>query len=73
MPLSLLLCDVAMDPLTQLYERLRTNAPPSGFPVQPPAFEDWMKYWDDEQNEFVNLRSFEHWLSRAAAARRTRS
>ena len=63
----------AMDPLTQLYERLRATAPPSGFPANPPSLDEWMKYWDDEQSEFVNLRTFEHWLSRAASARQSPS
>ncbi len=63
----------AMDPLTQLYERLRATAPTAGFPAEPPSLEEWMKYWDDEQSEYVNLRTFEHWLSRAASTRRSSS
>jgi hypothetical protein len=56
--------ELQMDPLTQLYERLRTQVPPSQLPAEPPSFEEWMKFWNDEESELGNLRSFEHWLSR---------
>ncbi len=59
-----------MDPLTQLYERLRAEAPSGLVAVEPPSFAEWMKYWNDEHSELGNLRTFEHWLSRAARKRR---
>ena len=53
-----------MDPLSQLYERLRAQVPRGHLPPEPPSFDDWMKYWNDDESELGNLRSFEHWLSR---------
>jgi hypothetical protein len=53
-----------MDPLTQLYERLRAEVPGAPIPVEPPSFADWMQYWNDDDSEIGNLRTFEHWLSR---------
>ena len=63
-----------MDPLTQLYERLRAQRPQATLPPEPPAFEDWLEYWNDDQSDLANLQTFEHWLSRAprALARRKR-
>jgi hypothetical protein len=58
-----------MDPLTRLYERLRAQAPPGAMPVEPPSYEEWLKYWKDEETDLVNLRTFEHWLSRAQRVR----
>lgn len=52
-----------MDPLTQLYERLRAQAPAGSPLLEPPTYEQWLKYWDDEDTDIGNLRSFEHWLS----------
>ena len=57
-----------MDPLTQLYERLRAQVPAGVVPEEPPSFEEWLKYWNDDQSDLVNLRTFEHWLSRAPRA-----
>ena len=53
-----------MDPLAQLYERLRAQWPPRRLPLEPSAVEDWLEYWNDDQSEIANLRTFEHWLSR---------
>ena len=58
---------IAVDPLTQLYERLRTQQSGAA-PVEPPSFEEWLRYWDDDQTDVVNLRTFEHWLSRRSEA-----
>lgn len=58
-----------MDPLTNLYTRLRDqlNGEPDCPPwsVEPPELEAWMSYWDDSDSTFGNLHRFEHWLSRA--------
>jgi hypothetical protein len=62
---------IAMDPLTQLYERLRTQQPGAAA-LEPPSFEEWLRFWDDDQTDLVNLRTFEHWLSRRSAAADTR-
>jgi hypothetical protein len=61
-----------MDPLTTLYERLRQSASPPPAPVEPPALEDWLRFWNDEDTELGNLRNFEHWLSRRRAASSSR-
>jgi hypothetical protein len=61
------IAEMCMDPLTQLYQRLRSQAPGGHFPVEPPSFEEWMKYWNDDDSELGNLRTFEHWLSRRQA------
>lgn len=53
-----------MDPLTQLYERLRACAPAGQIPPEPPSIEEWLQYWNDDDTELGNLRTFEHWLSR---------
>jgi hypothetical protein len=57
-----------MDPLTQLYERLRADSSTGFAPIEPPSFDEWMKYWNDDDSELGNLRTFEHWLSRRQAA-----
>jgi hypothetical protein len=60
-----------MDPLTQLYERFRAQTPGARFmPPEPPAVEAWLDYWNDDDSDLGNLRSFEHWLSHAAKPRR---
>jgi hypothetical protein len=60
-----------MDPLTQLYERFRTQAPDARIPrLEPPAIEQWLEYWNDDDTDLGNLRTFEHWLSQVAKARR---
>lgn len=58
-----------MDPLTQLYERLRAQAPARILPVEPPSIEEWLTYWNDDDTDLGNLRAFEHWLSRSARAK----
>jgi hypothetical protein len=57
-----------MDPLTNLYERLRQQAAPGVFPAEPPSFEEWLQYWDDNDTDLGNLRNFQHWLSRRLPA-----
>jgi hypothetical protein len=52
-----------MDPLTNLYERLRAQAPGTP-PIEPPLFEQWLQYWNDEDSDFGNLRNFQHWIAR---------
>lgn len=53
-----------MDPLTSLYERLRAQATPGTFPLDPPSYDEWLQYWDDDDSDLGNLRNFEHWLER---------
>jgi hypothetical protein len=52
-----------MDPLTSLYERLRQSTAHAPVPADPPALEDWLRYWNDEDTDLGNLRNFEHWLA----------
>jgi hypothetical protein len=53
-----------MDPLTNLYQRLRqSGCGRANIPTDPPALEDWLRYWNDEDTDLGNLRNFEHWLS----------
>lgn len=60
-----------MDPLTNLYERLRAQAAPGSYPIEPPSYDEWLQYWDDNDSDMGNLRNFQHWLShRAAIAQR---
>jgi hypothetical protein len=58
-----------MDPLTNLYTRLREQrtrgALNSAWPDEPPRLEDWLNYWNDDDTDLGNLRNFEHWLARA--------
>lgn len=58
-----------MDPLTSLYERLRSQAAPGTYPAEPPSYEQWLQYWDDNDSELSNLRNFQHWLARRAERR----
>jgi hypothetical protein len=53
----------SMDPLTQLYERLRTQDPGGRIPPEPAVIEAWLEYWNDDDSDLGNLRTFEHWLS----------
>ena len=57
-----------MDPLTQLYERLRTQVPGSRIPPEPTVVEAWLEYWNDDDTDLGNLRTFEHWLSQTRRA-----
>jgi hypothetical protein len=52
-----------MDPLTNLYERLRQSDRTGLMPQEPPRLEDWLRYWNDEDTDLGNLRNFEHWLT----------
>lgn len=61
---------VLMDPLTNLYERLRAQAQSGSVPAEPPSFEDWLKYWNDDESEPANLRNYQHWLSRTLSRQR---
>lgn len=59
-----------MDPLTNLYDRLRQQPTPAGhasrvWPDEPPSLEDWLRFWNDEDTDLGNLHNFEHWMSRA--------
>lgn len=59
-----------MDPLTNLYDRLRQQPPLAGhngpvWPDEPPLLEDWLRFWNDDDTDLGNLRNFEHWISRA--------
>ena len=63
-----------MDPLTNLYDRLRQRAAqtvppgatriPAAWPEEPPQLEDWLRFWNDEDTDLGNLRNFEHWMAR---------
>ena len=53
-----------MDALTNLYERLRAQAE-TGARVETPSYDEWLKFWNDEDTEIGNLRNFQHWLARA--------
>ena len=60
-----------MDPLTNLYDRLRSkaaagNAP--AWPEEPPHLQDWLRFWNDEDTDLGNLRNFERWIARSRAA-----
>jgi hypothetical protein len=59
-----------MDPLTNLYERLRQSARANAeqLPNEPPGLEDWLRYWNDEDTDLGNLRNIEHWLARSRRA-----
>jgi hypothetical protein len=52
-----------MDPLTQLYERLRLQVPEARPPTDPAVVAAWLEYWNDDDTDLGNLRTFEHWLS----------
>ncbi|HKE96361.1 MAG TPA: hypothetical protein VKB34_18785 [Povalibacter sp.] len=58
-----------MDPLTNLYDRLRQRAAVTGArpvcPEEPPLLEDWLRFWNDDDTDLGNLRNFEHWITRA--------
>jgi hypothetical protein len=55
-----------MDPLTNLYDRLRAQADPAThWPEEPPLLQDWLRFWNDEDTDLGNLRNFEHWMARA--------
>jgi hypothetical protein len=55
-----------MDPLTNLYDRLREQTGTGGsWPEEPPLLQDWLRFWNDEDTDLGNLRNFEHWISRA--------
>lgn len=58
-----------MDPLTNLYDRLRQRAAQNAtrtavWPEEPPLLEDWLRFWNDEDTDLGNLRNFEHWMAR---------
>jgi hypothetical protein len=54
-----------MDPLTQMYERLRLQVPsaPTQAQADPSLIAAWLEYWNDDDTDLGNLRTFEHWLS----------
>ena len=63
-----------MDPVTTLYERLRQRSGGT-LPVcveQPPLLEDWLRHWNDDATDLINLRNLEHWLCRSPALRTDR-
>jgi hypothetical protein len=62
-----------MDPLTNLYDRLREQAlsnKTGAWPEDPPGLQDWLRFWNDDDTDIGNLRNFEHWMSRSRAIRR---
>lgn len=58
-----------MDPLTQLYERVRAQVPGARVLAEPAVVEAWLEYWNDDDSDLGNLRSFEHWLSQVRRPR----
>jgi hypothetical protein len=63
-----------MDPLTNLYDRLRAQAGTATpgtthWPEEPPLLQDWLRFWNDEDTDLGNLRNFEHWMTRARCQR----
>ncbi len=34
-------------------------------PYVPPAFAEWLRFWNDDVSDFENLRDLEHWLKQA--------
>lgn len=68
-----------MDPLTNLYDRLRhraafaanASAATAGreWQDEPPQLEDWLRFWNDDDTDLGNLRNFEHWIARARPER----
>jgi len=68
-----------MDPLTNLYDRLRhrsasaadTSAAAAGrkWLYEPPQLQDWLRFWNDDDTDLGNLRNFEHWIARARPER----
>lgn len=63
-----------MDPLTNLYDRLRQQSqagnPAATWPEEPPMLQDWLRFWNDEDSDLGNLRNFEHWIQRSRCVRR---
>jgi hypothetical protein len=59
---------IAMDPLTQMYQRVRAQVPGPQLPIEPPNIEEWLEYWNDDDSDLGNLRAFEHRLSQLARA-----
>jgi hypothetical protein len=62
-----------MDPLTNLYDRLReraVNNKAGAWPEEPPGLQDWLRFWNDDDTAVGNLRNFEHWMSRSRPGRR---
>jgi len=54
-----------MDPLTNLYDRLRQQSAGAAWPEEPPRLQDWLRFWNDEDTDLGNLRNFEHWIARS--------
>jgi hypothetical protein len=52
-----------MDPLMQMYERLRLQVPGARMPADASLVEAWLEYWNDDDTDLGNLRTFEHWLA----------
>ncbi|MFL6549408.1 MAG: hypothetical protein ACJ8OJ_11985 [Povalibacter sp.] len=64
-----------MDPLTNLYDRLRQQATESKatvWPEEPPCLQDWLRFWNDEDTDIGNLRNFEHWMARSRLTQSSR-
>ncbi len=65
-----------MDPLTNLYDRLRQLAAASAntgsWPEEPPLLQDWLRFWNDDDTDLGNLRNFEHWMAQPRQERRSR-
>lgn len=71
-----------MDPLTNLYDRLRHRAAfvadasaaagRRAWQDEPPQLQDWLRFWSDGDTDLGNLRNFQHWIARARPERRSR-
>jgi hypothetical protein len=46
-----------------MYERLQLQVPGTKAPTDPSLIEAWLDYWNDDDTDLGNLRTFEHWLS----------
>jgi hypothetical protein len=58
-----------MDPLMQMYERLRLQVPGAKISADASLIEAWLEYWNDDDTDLGNLRTFEHWLAQVRRPR----
>ncbi|MEQ1582321.1 MAG: hypothetical protein ABL964_17165 [Steroidobacteraceae bacterium] len=54
------LTDLSPSPLER-YARLIGSAA-----SDPPAVEEWLRFWNDAEGDLANLANLDHWLSLAA-------
>jgi hypothetical protein len=51
------------DRRSSLAERLRLQVPGANISADASLIEAWLEYWNDDDTDLGNLRTFEHWLS----------